>query len=120
MIDAKWDEIYFAIYDGVVNIRPPDHATPELIRSILPHEVTVFGDALERWDDKFSGLKRLEKEYWFPDATIVAQTGFERYNRGESADINSIEPIYLRKTEAEKNLERGNERPPSLGRGQPF
>ncbi len=115
MIDAKWGEVYFAIYSPEKMIHPPDHAEPERIVQLLPKEARIFGDALLKWGEFFQDLQILDKNYWYPDARIVAEAGLERYNKGEKADIYSIEPVYLRETEAEKNLERGNERPQSLG-----
>lgn len=115
MIDAKWGEIYFAIYENGELIHQPDHKKAEIIASLAPADTFFLGDALDTYQDHFQIRKKLDKEYWFPSAKIVAECGLEKYNNGYKDDIYSIEPLYLRKTEAEIKEERGNERSQSLG-----
>lgn len=101
MIDAKWGEIYFAIYENGELIHQPDHKNAETVVSLAPVDTFFLGDALDTYQEHFKTHKKLEKDYWFPSAKIVAECGLDKYNNGYKDDIYNIEPLYLRRTEAE-------------------
>jgi len=61
----------------------------------LPAEAMVTGPALQ----KYSGSVKqpamiVEKEYWNPSATSVAQVAWRQYQRGERTDLWGLVPLY--------------------------
>ena len=74
----------------------------------LPTPCHVLGDALAKYRAAFErpGVVLLDEDLWRPRATVVARLGAERFAAGERQDLHSLEPLYLRRPEAEEVWER--------------
>ena len=71
-----------------------DQRTPDCV---------VTGTGLDKYADSFaSSVRLLEPEQRFPSASIVAHFGEQQIGAGETADLWSLEPLYLRRSAAEE------------------
>jgi tRNA threonylcarbamoyl adenosine modification protein YeaZ len=104
LIDAKWGELYYAIYTRKKTCwkRISDYkvATLEELLKEAPPQAIVFGDALKRYKDKFRNLRPLEREV-YPKASSVARLASKAQKGGKSCELASLLPLYLRPSEAE-------------------
>jgi len=115
VIDARWNQVYTAIYEKSVNgyKRRTDYLaiSPEdLVKLISRYkgEILLLGDGLRAYKDVFTKLaNRAEfapERLWVPRAQNVAVLGYESYKQGKRDDPIKLLPLYLRPTEAEINL----------------
>lgn len=122
VIDAKWNQVYSAIYqrrgsgcelkgESSYYKRISEYLaiTPEEFLKRLPKGVFLFGDGLNRYrnilmraDIKTSGTKK----EGIPRAVNVARLGRTSYLNGECANPFELVPLYLRPTEAEVKFKR--------------
>lgn len=110
IIDAKKYQIYAAVYtargNGVERKTPYLVVElPELIKRI-PEEVAftgpgikMFGSELKKAMGQRAHLLRGEKT--LPSGAAVAYLGWEKFRKNEKEDSFSLEPLYVRKSEAE-------------------
>ncbi|HHT9117984.1 MAG TPA: tRNA (adenosine(37)-N6)-threonylcarbamoyltransferase complex dimerization subunit type 1 TsaB [Candidatus Hypogeohydataceae bacterium YC38] len=78
--------------------------TPKELVGILPSPVLVFGDGAFLYRDIFlqEGIIFGSEEMGIPAARVVARLGAEAFRRGTSCDPVQLQPLYLRKSEAEE------------------
>ena len=115
ILDAKRREVYTALYRTAKGI--PERlssyravAASEFLKEM--NEPTVFlGDGVAVYRDLIE--ERLgHRAYFVPDhaalpsGSSIALLGHQMLNEGETADINSVEPMYLRKSDAELKREQ--------------
>lgn len=62
-------------------------------------------DTLENW----ANFRLCSPETWEPNALTVAQIGWNRYQRGETADLWRLYPVYGRSSAAEEVLKKRGE-----------
>ncbi len=100
-IDARWGQIYGALYED--GRRTTDYLAerPEAFAARVPRGALVFGDALEAYGDLFGGAERGPRELWDPRPETVALLGMRLHREGIRHDAASLVPLYLRPTEAE-------------------
>lgn len=105
-IDAKWEQIYGAIYQE--GRRTTDYLAekPDVFASRVPSGAFVFGDALERYGGLFRDVVRGPRELWDPRPELVALLGQRLYETGTRHDAATVVPLYLRPTEAELKFGR--------------
>jgi len=116
LLDARKAEVYAAAYvggpDGPLPVGPPRLVKPERAATLLPagdQPVMVLGRGLRRYRDAvvggLAGRPRVELDEPFdlPDAVCLAQAVALR-GQGEAGD-DPLDPIYLRKPEAEEKWE---------------
>ncbi len=115
VIDAKRRSVYACIYDRNNNIttRITDFLiiSPNSLIDMLPDNTLIFGDGITPYNDIFAqkGLTILsDDKLGIADAANVARLGMERYEQGMRCEINSLVPLYLRRSEAEEKLEGKN------------
>ncbi len=115
VIDAKRRSVYACIYDRNNNIttRITDFLiiSPNSLIDMLPDNTLIFGDGITPYNDIFAqkGLTILsDDKLGIADAANVARLGMERYEQGMRCEINSLVPLYLRRSEAEEKLESKN------------
>lgn len=78
-----------------------DQRTPDCV---------VTGPGLDKYADRFaSSVRLLEPQQRFPLASIVALFGEQQIGAGETADLWSLEPQYLRRSAAEEKRDGGRE-----------
>lgn len=100
LLDAKWGQLYGAVYSpsraGEIFAEKPE----ECARRVPPGAV-VLGDALERHAHLFSGHRTLGPEFARPRPSWIGRLARRDHRAGRRADPESLVPLYLRRTEAE-------------------
>lgn len=110
-LDAKWNQIYFGIYEilesGSTRTSGPSAEVPEKVAARLPRGALVFGDAVRAFPQAFKDVQVNDQETHFhPRARIIAELGAQQFAAGKSDNISSLEPLYLRPTEAELKFKK--------------
>ena len=115
VIDAKRKSVYACIYDRNNNNNNIKRVTdylfisPHSLIDMLPESTLIFGDGVEPYKNIFEQKKITiaeNEKLGVADAVNVARLGMERYEYGMRCEINSLVPLYLRKSEAEEKLEK--------------
>ena len=111
VIDAKRKSVYACIYDRDKNRKITDYLiiSPQSLIDLLPESTLIFGDGIAPYKDIFvqKEIRITEDEkLGVSDAVNVAKLGLKRYEQGKRCEINSLVPLYLRKSEAEEKMEK--------------
>ncbi len=111
VIDAKRKSVYACIYDRDKNRRITDYLiiSPHSLIDMLPESTLIFGDGAGPYKDIFAKNEITisdDENLGIADAANVARLGLKRYGQGERCEINSLVPLYLRKSEAEEKMEK--------------
>ncbi len=119
LIDARKGQVYTALYKnmaegGPEQLTPYQVLSPTALSEAIPHQETVFlGDGVEVCRELIT-QKLAAKALFAPlhlgflRGTTVAELGLKRLGRGESDDISSLVPIYVRPSDAELKGGHGN------------
>jgi tRNA threonylcarbamoyladenosine biosynthesis protein TsaB len=119
LIDARKGQIYTALYKNgaggcLEQLTPYQVLSPTALSEAIPHQETVFlGDGVEVCRELIT-QKLAAKALFAPlhlgflRGTTVAELGLKRLGRGESDDISSLVPIYVRPSDAELKGGHGN------------
>jgi len=110
LLDARKQEVYAAIYDvseeAVREVLAPGTISIEHLLKQIPRPAIFSGDGTTIFRDRIR--EKLGDESFFvpsdiahPDAASVARLGLSAFRKGEHAELVSLEPIYLRRSEAE-------------------
>lgn len=112
-VDARRGELYWATYrqvpGGVQRLSEPSVGSPDEVISELMasgEEILMVGDGAVRYATEFEALPKLEFAdlgLAHPAATSLVQLAHARALREEFAPASSIDPLYLRKPDAEIN-----------------
>ena len=112
-IDARRNELYYAFYrqvpGGVQRISEPAVGTADDLASELlaiGEEVLLVGDGAHRYREAFDGLAKVEivdPGNSYPSAASLVQLAHARALREDFQQIDSIQPVYLRRPDAEIN-----------------
>jgi len=112
-IDARRGELYYAFYRqvpggvqrlGEHQLGSPDDLAGQLLAS--GDEVLLVGDGANRYAEAFEGLARVElvgQDPCYPSAESLVQLAHPQALREEFERPDAIEPIYLRRPDAEIN-----------------
>ena len=112
-IDARRGELYYAMYRqvpggvqrlGEHQLGSPDDLASQLLAS--PDEILLVGDGAIRYQEAFEGLAKVElvgRDQCHPSAEALVQLAHARALREEFERPDAIEPIYLRRPDAEIN-----------------
>lgn len=112
-LDARKKEIYTALYDtssGKPSAQiPPAAVLPEAFLAGLRGPVLFAGDGARLYRSVILGALGAEARFApaaldRSSAASVAELGLLRLRRGEVEDLAAVEPVYLRKSEAELRL----------------
>lgn len=114
-MDAQKGNIYFALYrwqNGVLaEIAPPGFRASEAVAGELAasgEPVLILGEAVELYPDTFQrpGLSLAPAHIAMPRAASVAFLGFDLLAAGVRHDAMALEPLYIRRSEAEELWEK--------------
>ena len=117
LIDAKNGNVYCGIYkkenDSFIQLEDLYAKNINEVLCILgkysSSSILFIGDgAIEHKYsilEKFSKTTFIEKELNDETAISIGKAAFDKYNKGIYGDSNSITPLYLRKSQAERALE---------------
>ena len=118
LVDARKGEVYTALYkDGeggrVEQLTPYQVVAPLDLLEKLPLQETIFlGDGVEVYGELIEerlGVKVLfaPPHLRFLRGSTVAEIGLQRFKKGETDDISSMVPIYVRPSDAEIKWTKG-------------
>jgi tRNA threonylcarbamoyladenosine biosynthesis protein TsaB len=118
LLDARKGEVYFALYKNggggqLERLTPYQVLSPFGLLEKIPLQETVFlGDGAEVYGELIEehlGEKALfaPPHLKFLRGSTVAELGLGRIMQGESDDIASLVPIYVRPSDAEINWAKG-------------
>lgn len=124
VLDAKRGQFFVAAYErncgagGAPEFRKilPDclMAPRQLLERFEDRNkpIWLLGEGLVYYKDKFSteGVRFLPENYWSPQASKVYLLGWKMASEGNFADPLTLEPIYLRRPEAEEKWQQREER----------
>lgn len=114
VLNARKNEVYTAVYDGlggtVKNLTGPRALQPGDLAALLEQwasrAVTLLGDGVEVYHERF--IELLGNRVFFapgaislPRGAAVAEVGWTRLEKGEGVDPLSLLPEYVRLSEAE-------------------
>jgi tRNA threonylcarbamoyladenosine biosynthesis protein TsaB len=114
VMDARKQQVYAALYLGCREPFPASVVTPqELVArtgSALSGRSSLFaaGDGIALCSDLFSaaGIRVEPSGIDVPSPGVIAVEAAERIAKGQADDIASLEPLYLRRTDAELTREQ--------------
>lgn len=122
VLDAKRGDVYAAAYErknGTLHrTAGPSVMTPDEAGALLERPVHVMGDGLVHHADRFPPpeYRHAPEEQWRIRAGTVARLGLGAFQRGGREEPLGLEPIYLRRPEAEERR-RGRQTSGGQGRG---
>lgn len=110
MLDARKDEVYAALYKwegGVMKkIMPETAVSPGDLLKDIKEPMVFMGDGARKYRELI--MDALKENAVFapssrmsPSASTVAEIAVEKIKQGDVADIVSLTPFYIRKSEAE-------------------
>lgn len=112
-LDARRNEVFAALYrpvpGGIQRVSEPTVQAPEDLRSELlaaGEDVLLVGDGAHRHCDVFAGGLDVElagSDLSYPSARSLVELAHPRAIREEFVPVNEIEPLYLRRPDAEIN-----------------
>lgn len=119
VIDAKHDNVYFALYKLENNeyttiIEPTSDEIGNVVNTLKRYSdcITFVGDGCvahkELISNEFSNCKFASDEQNNQTSISVGKCAFDKYNCPAYEPIYSLSPIYLKKSQAEINLENKN------------
>jgi tRNA threonylcarbamoyladenosine biosynthesis protein TsaB len=112
-IDARRGELYYAFYRqvpggiqrlGEHSIGTPDDLASELLA--VGEDVLLVGDGAHRYFETFDGLSKVELAdvgFSYPSAASLVQLAHAQGLREQFSQPSEVEPLYLRKPDAEIN-----------------
>lgn len=117
IIDAKNDNVYFGMFEKDENTLKQISALKadnieniiEDLKKYSSSKIIFVGDGAEKY--QYSILKHFSKSIFVEDkynkqtSVSVGKAGFYHYAQGNYGDSNSIIPMYLRKSQAERAME---------------
>lgn len=107
MLDARRDEVFTAAYrfkNGVAEeITPPCVMTiTQIIEQYKPEEIILTGDGVIIHKDELNGFSFAPINLSETRASALAAAA---YKKDEFCDYNHVQPLYLRKSQAEREYE---------------
>lgn len=115
VIDARRGEVFSALYrpvpGGVQRLGPPTVSSPEDVASELMarnEETVMVGDGAQRYAAELAGdhVEIADGGLAYPSAAALVELAHPRAIREEFVQPREVEPLYLRKSDAELNWER--------------
>jgi len=101
VLDARWGQIYGALYEDGRRTGEFRAEPPEAFAARVPPGALVFGDALETYGELFRHRSQAPRELWDPRPETIALLGGRLHRQGLCGDPAALVPLYLRPTEAE-------------------
>ena len=116
VLDARKKEVYAALFrgDGEGQLRRIGETwvlSPEDLCSRIPERAILVGSGAEVYRETFreklaSRALFAPPEFSFPRASSVARLSLPSFHNGQTMDVMTFTPIYVRRSEAEIHWER--------------
>lgn len=117
IVDARRGEVFYAFYRqvpaGVQRLSAMRCGTPEELCSEIQatgEECLAVGDGALRWADQLCDLIRVEIEdagFAYPSPSALVRLAHARALREDFVNAWDLQPVYLRKADAEVNWQTG-------------
>ena len=113
--DARMGEVYTADFkwsaDGMKRLSDDSAVSPEIMVESINEKTIFVGDGIRKYGhlirEKLGDLAVMADQTCSSiRASLVAEIGIKRYKEGKTLDLFSFTPNYLRKSQAEINLEK--------------
>jgi len=110
IVDAKRGEVYWSSYEfeSGVQKRTADYLalTPQRLVEVISGRTLLIGSGVDAYRDFIIGNAKdrvvfMNPNPRFPSPSIIAVMGLERLRAGQAEAIESLEPIYIRPSDAE-------------------
>jgi tRNA threonylcarbamoyladenosine biosynthesis protein TsaB len=106
VLDARMREVYAASFErtaaALVRRTPDEALPPDTLAARIPATAIVVGDAAATYPVlAASGARILPFATHHPRGGIVARLGTALLKSGRSADVGTLEPTYVRRSQAE-------------------
>lgn len=115
IIDAKRGQFFIAVFERKNNswekILSDSMMTPEQFKHKYDNEkIYLLGEGLLYYSKKFEteNIKILNEKLWSPRASNIFKLGTKLAAEGKFVDPVELVPLYIRRPEAEENLEKQN------------
>jgi tRNA threonylcarbamoyladenosine biosynthesis protein TsaB len=111
MMDARNNEVYAARYrfsDGnLINETPEAALSPEAAIDGITEPCLMIGDGAHRYRSLLverlgNRIRFADLDYGIPRALTVARLSMPKFESGQTDDVGSVVPVYLRKSYAER------------------
>lgn len=114
VINAYHQEIYAALYKKGKKIGNYLLTTPEKIIKIIQGNVFVIGSGIEvikysKQPIHTNKLNFINSDFLLPTASKIISIALARIRKGNFDNPDTLEPYYIKKTNAERNHNKGNE-----------
>jgi len=115
IIDAKRNHFFTAVFEknGDEWVKTMDDTlmkASEFVKKFAGGDqpLWLLGEGLLYYKDKFAadGIKVINEQYWATRASGIYKAGRRMAKNGDFTDPKALSPLYLRKTNAEENLEK--------------
>ncbi len=115
IIDAKRNHFFTAVFEksGDQWVKTTDDIlikADEFVERFAGADepLWLLGEGLLYYKDKFAagGIKVLDEQYWATRASGIYKAGRKQAKNNDYTDPKALSPLYLRKTDAEENLEK--------------
>jgi tRNA threonylcarbamoyladenosine biosynthesis protein TsaB len=116
LIDAKHDNVYFALYELKNNtyttiIEPVSDSIANVLQILKKYSnvITFVGDGASVHNDlltnEFTSCKFASEQQNIQTSISIGKSAFDKYNSNNYTPVYTLSPIYLKKSQAEINLE---------------
>ncbi|MDP6380356.1 MAG: tRNA (adenosine(37)-N6)-threonylcarbamoyltransferase complex dimerization subunit type 1 TsaB [Phycisphaerae bacterium] len=114
ILDAKRGGVYASTFeregDVLVQTFGPAVIDPEEYAAALPRPAFVIGNGLKKASGFFPDCPQADEDLWTSRAGNVAQLAWEMHKADEHTSPEDLQPLYLRRPEAEVLFEQRKER----------
>lgn len=106
VLDARMREVYAASFErtdaGLVRRTPDEALPPGALAERIPAGAVIVGDAVEVYPELAkAGARVLPFVTYHPRGGVVARLGAATLRAGGAADVGTLEPAYVRPSQAE-------------------
>lgn len=112
LLDARKKEVYAALYrplPGGILRRESDYLAlaPRALAELIDERVLFLGNGLDLYGDLLADLLGekavfASKRFRYPRAAAVGRLGLRLLAQGQAGDLDELEPLYVRPSEAER------------------
>jgi len=115
MLDARKGEVYYALFEereGTLERNTPDRAlSPEALANEIRETILFVGSGVRVYGDFLKNRLGSLAIYASPnpespDPADIAYLGWQRLRQGERDDLEALEPVYIRASDAELKFKR--------------
>ena len=100
VVDSRQGEVYASIYNTDLECLEPSHphvlSSSSFSKYLKKNKILFFGTGIGKVKDFICDNNALFEDNFFPSAKYLASLSEIKYTKSEFAEINSLEPLYLK------------------------